>query len=159
MSETPPERPLAFVIGDSISMGYGPFLKQYLAPCFRCTSKSGGEKAMRALGLPVHGGDSSQVLKYLVSNHVHREIPATDYLLINCGLHDIRTDPASGARQIDADSYRSNLVQIVDAARVWAAPSAGSAPRRATKPYTTRARPAFIDSRPTAAPTTPSPTR
>jgi lysophospholipase L1-like esterase len=119
VSETPRERPLAFVIGDSIAMGYGPFLEQYLAPFFRYASKRGGQQAMRALGLPVHGngGDSSQVLKYLVSNHVHDEIPATDYLLINCGLHDIRTDPASGVRQIDEDSYRSNLEQIVVAAR------------------------------------------
>ena len=98
MSEAPQERPLVFVIGDSIAMGYGPFLEQYLAPSFRYASKRGGQEAMRALGLPVHGngGDSSQVLKYLVSNDVRDEIPATDYLL-NCGLHDIRTAPASGA--------------------------------------------------------------
>jgi len=43
----------------------------------------------------------SQVLKYLESNEAHGQIPATVYLLVNCGLHGFRTDPASGARQID----------------------------------------------------------
>ena len=114
-----PDAPaLVFVIGDSISMGYGPFLEQYLAPWFRYAGKRGSERAMRALGLPVHGngGDSSHVLKYLESNEEHGEIPATDYLLVNCGLHDIRTDPASGARKIDQSAYRRNLEGIVAAA-------------------------------------------
>jgi lysophospholipase L1-like esterase len=118
-SEAPADRALVFVIGDSISMGYGPFLEQYLAPRFRYAAKRGSENPMPALGLPVHGngGDSSQVLKYLQSNDAHGEIPATDYLLINCGLHDIRTDPATGVKQIDENSYRTNLKQIVATAR------------------------------------------
>ena len=109
-----------FVIGDSISLGYGPYLERYLAPFFRYARKLGAENVMRTLGIApgsANGGDSSQVLKYVTSSAVHGEIPATDYLLVNCGLHDIRTDPASGVKQVDEDSYRANLEQIVVAAR------------------------------------------
>ena len=157
MSVSASGRPLVFVIGDSISLGYGPYLERYLAPLFRYARKLGAEDAMRALAIPGHanGGDSSQVVKYLTTNAVHGEIPATDYLLVNCGLHDIRTDPASGAKQVDADSYRANLERIVVTARGLCETSAGSVPRRATRPCTTRAAAACIASPPTAAPTTP----
>ena len=112
-------RPLVFVIGDSISIGYGPYLERYLAPFFRYARKLGSGAAMEALGLPANanGGDSAQVLKYLELHAAHGEIPAVDYLLVNCGLHDIRTDLVSGTKQVEADSYRANLEQIVVAAR------------------------------------------
>ena len=74
-------RPLVFVIGDSISLGYGPYLERYLAPFFRYARKNGAENVMRTLGIApgsANGGDSSQVLKYVAANAVHGEIPATD---------------------------------------------------------------------------------
>ena len=110
-------RPLVFVIGDSISLGYGPYLERCLAPFFHYTRKQG--VATQALGLPArgNGGDSSQVLMYLDSNSVHDEISEVDYLLVNCGLHDIRTDPVSGSKQVDEATYRANLEKIVVAAR------------------------------------------
>ena len=37
-----------------------------------------------------------------------------DLLLINCGLHDIRTDPETGKIQVSIDAYSENLHAIVD---------------------------------------------
>ena len=54
------------------------------------------------------------VLAYLEANDRHQEIPLVDYLLVNCGLHDIKTDPESGTKQIDIDSYQANLERIVE---------------------------------------------
>ncbi len=36
-----------------------------------------------------------------------------DLLLLNCGLHDIKTDPGSGMRQVPINRYRENLETIV----------------------------------------------
>ncbi len=38
-------------------------------------------------------------------------------LLLNCGLHDLRVDPASGAHQVEPESYTRNLEQILYLAR------------------------------------------
>ena len=35
-----------------------------------------------------------------------------DLLLLNCGLHDLRTDPATGAKQVPLEQYRRNLRRI-----------------------------------------------
>jgi hypothetical protein len=37
--------------------------------------------------------------------------------LLNCGLHDLRVDPQSGAHQIELESYLCNLEQIIALAR------------------------------------------
>ena len=57
-----------------------------------------------------NGGDSSAVLAYL---QAYLQTQAPDVLLLNCGLHDLRTDPGSGAKQVVPDKYRENLEQIV----------------------------------------------
>ena len=36
-----------------------------------------------------------------------------DLLLLNCGLHDIKTDPETGAKQVPIDKYRENLEAIL----------------------------------------------
>jgi len=107
--------PSIFVIGDSISVQYGPYLSKYLEPFFVYHRKRGAEDAFANLDLPVgaNGGDSSVVLAYLEANDRHSEIPYVDYLLVNCGLHDIKTNPESGTKQVDIDSYRRNLERIV----------------------------------------------
>jgi hypothetical protein len=33
-------------------------------------------------------------------------------LLLNCGLHDLRTDPVTGAKQVTLDKYRDNLREL-----------------------------------------------
>lgn len=106
-----------FVIGDSISIQYGPYLKDLLPPRFAYDRK-GGDDALRDLDRAVgaNGGDSAMVLDYLRSLQAAGG-PAADVLLINCGLHDIKTDPVSGAKQIPIAAYETNLRAVVALAR------------------------------------------
>lgn len=101
-----------FVIGDSISIQYGPFLNDMLAGRFGYDRKSGEQEALLNLDMPLgaNGGDSSRVLEYLAFEQ-NRGV-RYDILLINCGLHDLRTSPVDGSKQVPLDSYRSNLQQI-----------------------------------------------
>lgn len=102
------------VVGDSISLQYGPFLQRALGPAFHYTRKGGEEEALLDLDVPrgSNGGDSAMVREYLErladGGRFH-----VDVLLINCGLHDIKTDPASAARQVEPDAYRENLAAII----------------------------------------------
>jgi len=41
---------------------------------------------------------------------------------VNCGLHDIKTNPATGAKQVPLDQYRTNLraiVALLGAKLIW----------------------------------------
>lgn len=109
--------PRLFVLGDSISMQYGPYLEQYLTGRYHYARKLGTEPALKDLDPPqdANGGDSSQVLAYLKAMQAHSGIPA-DVLLLNCGLHDIKTNPTTGARQVPPEQYEANLLAILDTA-------------------------------------------
>ena len=104
-----------FIIGDSISIGYGPYLEQYLRNTFDYSRKRGRSDAMKNLDFPEgeNGGDSSMVLDYISNNESHKEIPFSDFLLINCGLHDIKTNPETGKKQIELNVYEKNLIEII----------------------------------------------
>lgn len=103
-----------FIIGDSISIQYGPLLKQYLQGFVEYSRKEGEEEALKNLDIPqgANGGDSSMVLTYLQAKKNNDSIDA-DYLLLNCGLHDIKTNPETGVKQIPIDQYKANLLEIV----------------------------------------------
>ena len=106
-----------FVLGDSISIEYGPLLERALGPAFDYARKSGEEAALRDLDIPrgANGGDSAMVREFLgalAAGAFH-----VDLLLVNCGLHDIKRDPATGTRQVAPDRYRQNLRAIVDLGR------------------------------------------
>ena len=103
-----------YVLGDSISIHYGPYLEAYLDGVLEYSRKEGEEEALLNLDNPqgANGGDSSVVLSFLTSKAESRGLDA-DVLLLNCGLHDIRTDPDTGARQVSIDNYRENLKAIV----------------------------------------------
>lgn len=110
--------PEVFCIGDSISLDYGPYLQALLAGTFRYARKGGEEEARENLDIPrgANGGDSSRVRAYLqglADDGAFR----TDILLLNCGLHDLKTDPASGAKQVPPDAYEENLHAIAHLAR------------------------------------------
>lgn len=109
--------PNVFVIGDSISMHYGPWLESFLGGAFSYGRKTGTSTDMENLDVPSggNGGDSARVLRYLETNHVHGEIPNADFLLVNCGLHDLRVDPGTGQHQVEIATYRENLARIVQA--------------------------------------------
>jgi hypothetical protein len=36
-----------------------------------------------------------------------------DYLLVNCGMHDIKTNPKTGVKQVAIEQYKENLSQII----------------------------------------------
>jgi hypothetical protein len=107
--------PKVHVLGDSISKHYTPWLQAYLRDSFEV---SRSEEA----------GDSSLVLATLKKQRDEGGIRA-DILLLNCGLHDIKTDPATGRIQVPLEDYRRNLKEIIGLARemmpelVWVRPT------------------------------------
>lgn len=103
-----------YVVGDSISIQYGPYLHGYLKGIMEYARKEGEEEALLNLDCPqgANGGDSSMVLSFLKGKAGSDGIDA-DLLLVNCGLHDIKTDPSSGARQVSLGQYECNLRSIL----------------------------------------------
>ncbi|HEY8804236.1 MAG TPA: hypothetical protein VIM42_03860 [Clostridium sp.] len=84
-----------FVIGDSVSIHYGPYLKEMIENEFEYDRKRGIEQALIDLDKPIgaNAGDSGMVMKYRI--HEQQKNIKYDVLLINCGLHDIRVDRES----------------------------------------------------------------
>jgi lysophospholipase L1-like esterase len=105
-----------YVIGDSISIQYGPFLREMLRGSFEYGRKEGEEEARLNLDRPqgANGGDSGMVLAFVRAQAAAGGFGA-DLLLLNCGLHDIKTDPATGHKQVPLDDYRRNLAAILAA--------------------------------------------
>lgn len=103
-----------YLIGDSISIQYGPYLEQYLRGSFDYERKSGEATALLDLDQAqgANGGDSGHVLAFLRAAAKQQAIRA-ELLLFNCGLHDIKRDPASGRIQVSATDYGHNLQAIV----------------------------------------------
>jgi len=103
-----------YVLGDSISIQYGPYLAQYLAGFMPYNRKSETDEAELKLDDPqgANGGDSRMVRRFLQAMRDHNGL-AADLLLLNCGLHDIKTDPGNGAKQVPLPVYRDNLQAII----------------------------------------------
>jgi len=102
-----------FVIGDSISIYYGPYLREMIKDKFSYDRERGVEHALVDLDKPVgaNAGDSSMVLEYLQEE---RDLGRRyDILAISCGMHDLRRDRESNVVQIEIDKYKSNLEEIV----------------------------------------------
>ncbi|MGE4563583.1 MAG: SGNH/GDSL hydrolase family protein [Victivallaceae bacterium] len=95
-----------FVLGDSISIDYGPELERLTKGIFHYDRK-GKNAAPGDLdrGGQANGGDSSNCLAYL-----RESFPAADLVLLNCGLHDIKI--YGGQRQVADSAYRRNLNAI-----------------------------------------------
>ena len=147
-----------FVIGDSISIHYGPALEASLKGLGIGYDRKTGLDAAREdmdVARGANGGDSARVLAYLRQCATRGPAITADTLLVNCGLHDIKTDPATGRRQVPIEAYRDNLEAIVMLAT-------GALARRmvwirttpATSASTTRAAPSSTVSPPIAMPTT-----
>lgn len=106
--------PLVYLIGDSISIHYGAYLEKYLAGSWRYARKNGEAEALLNLDNPqgANGGDSSMVLAFLREKVKDPQFfPAL--LLFNCGLHDIKTNPATKSRQVPLAEYERNLREIL----------------------------------------------
>ena len=102
--------PQLFIIGDSISAYYWPFLDRYLLGRFRLGWRTGLEPNV----LQGRGCDTATVLTYvraMAADATWRP----NYVLLNCGLHDLKTDPATGAKTVPLEEYSRNLQAILDA--------------------------------------------
>lgn len=120
---TNPTSPLPsfYVVGDSISIDYHEALCRECAGLYHYSRKGGLELARADLDHPqgANGGDSSAVLAHLreaLQNTTAPDaLPST--IVVNCGLHDLKTDPATGAHQVPLDAYRAHLAAITDLVR------------------------------------------
>jgi lysophospholipase L1-like esterase len=97
--DEPASKPVVVLVGDSIRLGYAPFVAERLKGVAEVVSPA------------ENGADSANVLKHLDEWVIARK-PAVVHL--NAGLHDLKTDPKTGAKQVDLDAYKSNLARIVE---------------------------------------------
>lgn len=106
--------PKLFLIGDSISIHYGPYLEKYIQDFASYDRKQGDDSGNTNLDYPAgaNGGDSKMVLSYLREKLKNPDFKP-DYLLLNCGLHDIKRKPLTRQIQVPEDEYRKNLETIV----------------------------------------------
>lgn len=109
--------PRIFVIADSISIHYGPYLESFLRGKFSYNRK-GGATANLDSGLGANGGDSRRVLAYLRERIEARDL-AADVLVFNCGLHDIKMNPGATECQVALSEYQANLRAIIAEARQY----------------------------------------
>lgn len=114
-----------FILGDSISIQYGPFLQQALAGFADVSRKSGLEEALQDLNRAqgANGGDSRDCRKYL-QDMVRNGSLHPDLLLLNCGLHDIKCQTGARQTQVPPDEYKANLQAILQLLRDAAIPLA-----------------------------------
>jgi lysophospholipase L1-like esterase len=107
--------PSLHIVGDSISIQYGPYLEKMLAGVLTYTRKTGN---VGNLDNPegANGGDSSMVLNYLQTLRNDARVPF-DYLMVNCGLHDLRVLRAQNRYQIPIEQYAANLTAIIKVAK------------------------------------------
>ncbi|WP_407311886.1 SGNH/GDSL hydrolase family protein [Desulfosporosinus sp. SB140] len=110
------EQKTVFVLGDSISIHYSPFLKNMISSKFKYQQKGLVGEALKDLDQPngANAGDSNMVLEYLRDEN--KKGISYDILLINCGLHDIRVDRSTNRIQTEKKRYEDNLNQICEAA-------------------------------------------
>lgn len=102
------------VMGDSISVHYGPFLAESVAGTYQVQRLGDALEALTNLDIPrgANVGDSDNALKILRPICEAGKM-TWDTLLLNCGLHDIRRHMSTQAYQVPIERYRTNLEQIV----------------------------------------------
>ncbi|RAV22417.1 SGNH/GDSL hydrolase family protein [Paenibacillus contaminans] len=103
-----------FLLGDSISLQYSPYLRKMLGGKYRLVQKENPDEAMRNLDNPTggNGGDSRMVLDYLLQREA-AGVMNEDALILNCGLHDIKRKSDTRNLQVSPVDYESNLKQIL----------------------------------------------
>lgn len=104
-----------FLLGDSISLHYGPFLKEYLKDDFEIYRKPGKEEALKRIDHAVggNGGDSSHVLSYIKERQKANDLNF-DIFLFNCGAHDIKRKIPDEKPQVPIDEYEKNLNEVYE---------------------------------------------
>jgi lysophospholipase L1-like esterase len=100
-ADDPPAKaktPVVVLIGDSIRLGYAPGVVEQF------------KGVARVISPEENGGDTKNVLEHL-DEWVIRHDPAVIH--INAGLHDLKTDPKTSARQVDPETYKKTLAAIL----------------------------------------------
>jgi lysophospholipase L1-like esterase len=112
-------QPAVHLVGDSISINYHETLTALAEGNYEYTRKGGLAEAEANLDQAVgaNGGDSARVLSYL-DQALGAGIINAPYLVVNCGLHDIKTESARGSRQVELADYRNNLQALVRRVRL-----------------------------------------
>lgn len=112
-----------YVIGDSISIQYGPYLKSMLGDRLKYDRPRRAGESVEDLHKPVgdNGGDSAKVLSLILNRYASHTCAGKpqagqELLMLNCGLHDIKLDIQTGRHQIEPDQYRRNLIEAISAA-------------------------------------------
>ena len=103
------------MVGDSISVHYGPYLEKKLEGYFRCVQREDHAAALANLDVPLgaNWGDSSMVLDRLKKTALLQIVPV-DVVLVNCGLHDIKRASPTSDCQVPLNLYRDNLEAIAE---------------------------------------------
>jgi len=102
------------LIGDSISLDYGRYLRDFVKQDIEIYGKPGLEEAYKDLDQPIggNGGDSNRVLAYIKELHEVQQLNF-DYFVFNCGLHDIKRNGHGVELQVTKECYISNLEHII----------------------------------------------
>ncbi len=112
------KRKKLFLLGDSISMQYSPYLEKMIKGTFTVIRKQDDGEGMQNLDVPKGSniGNSRMALSY-IRYKLADERFKPDLITLNCGLHDIKRDTATGVIAIDSVEYRKNLKEIVSIVR------------------------------------------
>jgi lysophospholipase L1-like esterase len=111
--------PKLFLVGDSISIYYTPYLETDVSNHYKFSRKTSPapETIAEQLSDPnVQGGNSRMVLEYLEKRYSESNF-APDIVLINTGLHDIKRIPQTNVVAIASTEYRTNLEKIISLVR------------------------------------------
>lgn len=107
------QKKTVYVLGDSIAIHYGPFLQKMINGKYNYDYK--GSSVKKSDGVEeandANGGDSRQVLQHLADQYIKKT--RYDILLLNCGLHDVRTDRETRNHQVSEKEYGMNLRKII----------------------------------------------
>lgn len=107
--------PKLFLVGDSISIYYTPYLQADTVKLVQFSRKGSptAETIAQQLSDPnAQGGNSRMVLEYLKGRYAEPGF-RPDVVVINCGLHDIKRIPKTNAIAIEASEYHDNLAAIL----------------------------------------------
>ena len=107
-------KPTVFLLGDSISIHYGPYLKTFVSDFAVLEQKQ--TETLSGREFTRNGGDSKRVLDY-ISFKLRENNFQPDFLLFNCGLHDIGRDTNTNELQVALTAYQDNLERIISLVR------------------------------------------
>lgn len=101
-----------FVLGDSISIHYGPYLEKLCEGIYAYSRKTGEEGFDDSdFSQNNNGGDSRMVRRFTQWMSDNGKLNY-DVILLNCGLHDVKLT-ASG-HQVEKEEYLQNLTEVIE---------------------------------------------